>query len=379
MKPPTLNELRLDRFDIAPPQTLGAVRLFPIIDRHAPDDLRLGIRSYDPGGRRVELSDRTHYTSYIPHGLVLEWTTGNETRTQQGTALGRRDPTSRETSVFYKMARRAGDKRLRLLPLHVALEGFLALEFNGPPIAWTDYSKEVIRRGLGVRREKVIGGDGVDGLDEALRLFEIHEHQVGMVVFVADAVAQTFVAGHPDDYRLLHHSLIDDMYAEIFTHYSNGTAVGSLDLMLNADGIDDLSSLQRGVDDVLDRWNQQTTVMAGGLLDQPITSEPVYQSGQFSLQRFRTPLGPDVEGHIGEVIVDRQGRIRYLKTLRLSKSQVRRAALLELLGRHDWNLDEAAAAEGHSRDDLIVRMNNAGFGYTLNPEVLAATLRKRRR
>lgn len=394
MKQPLLTRLELTGLQIAPPQLLGSVRLFPVVCPEPTSDLRFGQRSYDEplgvvglngggdsGGGDSGGDYKETYTAYIPHGLVVSWTRGDEAATAFGATLDRRQDrkSGNLVRVHHRMARRDARNRLRLLPRHLALEGFLGLHFGGPSIAWSDYSKFAIRHGLGARFESTVPGGLVPGLADALRLFEIHEQQVGMLVFVSDALAGAFVVSHPDDYRLLHQSLIDDFFAELLVHYGTHGFAGNMELTLDDSEVDDLASLERAVLDVHDRWEQQAEVLASGLIDRPVTSERVYRLGAFQLQRFSTELASSAECHIGEAITGDDGRLHYLNTFRLSNNQINKALLLQRLSDHQWNLEAAARAKGDTKDDLIKWMETLGFGYLINPETLASARRSRRR
>src|SRR5690606_35292178 len=157
-----------------------------------------------------------------------------------------------------RMARKAGRNRLRFLPLQMALEGYLALHFGGPEIAWEEWARRAVAKGpsprceeaylgqegrgleealrvfeirpgqlarravakgLSPRCEEVYLGLEVRGLEEALRVFEIHPGQCGVMVYVADALASAFVTPHPDDYRALHPTLIEDLFGELVYVY----------------------------------------------------------------------------------------------------------------------------------------------------------------
>ena len=59
--------------------------------------------------------------------------------------------------------------------------------------------------------------------------------------------------------------------------------------------------------------------------------------------------------------------------------QCRRAFLLQQLAKHMWNLNACAAALNQSRDDLILRLEKAGFGYLLKKHVLEAARSSRRK
>lgn len=396
MTAPLLERVSLDGFDIAAPQILGSIMLFPVLDPEPRDDLRLHVRGYSSTGGVVDLDDGTNYAGYIPHSLIVDWRRDGEVVAQYGTDLRwrnrrrRLEPEASEVPVFRRMVRRIDRSRVRLLPLHLAMEGFLALQFGGPAIAWTDWSRQTRNHGLSFRAEAMTPGRAIDGLDEALGLFEIHENQVGVLVFDTGVLLSAFIAARPDDYRALHHTLIEDFYGDVLFHQASMENVASVDLELNlgrtngnqrTDETIDLGALEDAVGDVRRRWHDLAKQISTGLIDQPVTSEQVYRLSPFRLERFRTGLDLETESHIGEAIVDKRGRIRYLKTFRLTKAQTRRGALLQFLARHDWNLDDAAAADGNGRDQLILRISNAGFGYLLNPEVLAqaaAAARNRR-
>jgi hypothetical protein len=129
-----------------------------------------------------------------------------------------------------------------------------------------------------------------------------------------------------------------------------------------------------------DGWRAFHAVMAGGLFgDERFVSKPVYRMGRFTLSRFLPAFDPDGENHIGETITDREGRLAYLKTFRLSAAQTRRGHLLSRLAAHDWHLDDTAAALGTDRAELVHRIDRAGFGYLLRPDVIDAVRAQVRR
>ena len=79
--------------------------------------------------------------------------------------------------------------------MHLAMEGFLALQFGGPDVAWSEYSQRALSFGLSPRREMAVPGEAIRGLNDALRFFEIHDDQVGALVFTADALAWSLRTG----------------------------------------------------------------------------------------------------------------------------------------------------------------------------------------
>ena len=145
------------------------------------------------------------HTSYIPHAFVVEWSADGKAVVAYGAQLKSRQP--------------SGGNQMQILSLNMAMEGFLALHFNGPDTAWPEYSRFAIRNGLGSRHELSIFGCEIPGFDGALRVVEIHHQQVGLLVFVADALASIFVVSHPDDFRQIHTTLLKDFYAELLIFY----------------------------------------------------------------------------------------------------------------------------------------------------------------
>jgi hypothetical protein len=59
--------------------------------------------------------------------------------------------------------------RLRFLPLHLALEGYPSLQFGGPPIAWQEWTRHAVTRGLPPRVEASYAGAAITGLDDTGR------------------------------------------------------------------------------------------------------------------------------------------------------------------------------------------------------------------
>lgn len=198
---------RLDLTGLAtrPSQVWNAVRLVPLVRDEPVEDLRLSPQLYGDGAGLVEVGPRHAYISYIPHGFVATWTADGSPAATYGTQLSADGASAPAATMglrlHRRMARRQAKDRLRFLPMHLALEGYLALHFGGPTVAWEEWSQRAIRRGLSPRVEEAYAGTEVHGLADALRVFEIHPHQCGVMVYVADALAAAFVVPHPDDYR----------------------------------------------------------------------------------------------------------------------------------------------------------------------------------
>lgn len=380
-----LERLGLQGLALAPSQAWNSVRLVPLIRPGAPGDLRLAKRTYREAVMVVTLDgelldEGVKYISYVPHGLVVSWTDDGSPAATFGTNMATHDGKRFGSCVrvAHRMARREDRNRLRLLPLHLAMEGFLALHYGGPDVAWTEYSRQAISRGLEPRWESAVSGRAIQGLEDALRVFEIHEDQVGVLVFVADAFASAFVVSHPDDYRELHRSLLEDFYGELMYHYGLCGTSGHMDAELDSSGVRSLDDLERALGTMRAAWADFHEYMAAGIFDRALTSTRVYRCGPFQLQRFSTDLDPKGENHIGEAIVRADGTVEYLKTYRLSAAQTRRAVLLSSLAAHNWNLDATASGLRQSRDELVLRLEKAHFGYLLKDHVLHEARRRRR-
>ncbi|MCY1014364.1 ARPP-2 domain-containing protein [Pyxidicoccus sp. MSG2] len=373
---------------LAPSQVWGGIRLVPVLRDSVRDDLRFNRRTYDDHLTVVSLEGELKapglkYCTYVPHGLVVTWGQ-RQADAVQGTQLQAPDGKRVKVGPFsvrllHRMVHREDRNQLRMLPLHLAMEGFLALHFGGPDVAWTEYSREALSHGLSPRIESAVPGWASSALDGALRTFEVHERQVGLLLFNADVLLSAFVVSHPDDYRVLHRTLLEDFYGELLLQYGFLGAAPELGLSLDDARIASLEDLRAAVARMRADWADFHAFMAGGLFGAPVTSERIYEAGPFLLQRFHTSLVPSEENHLGEAIVREDGTLEYLKTYRLSAAQTRRAYLLQQLALSGWKLEGAAERFNTTRDDLVLRLRNAGFGYLLKEHVLEEATRRTRR
>jgi hypothetical protein len=265
-----------------PAQTWGSVRLVPLVRPHPIHDLRLHAKVYGDELSMVALPDKTLYTAYIPHSFVASWTDDGTPAAAFGTQLGKPLAHAR-VRTRRKMARRVERNRLRFLPLHLALEGFLALHFGGPAIVWEEWSHQAISRGLSPRIEEAYSGAEVSGLDDALRVFEIHPGQCGLLLYVADALAAAFVVPHPDDYRALHPTLILDMYGELIYEYAMYFPVRDSPAVIDDAAVFLLADLRRQAELREQEWpGFHESVMAAGVLSSPEHVRTVYRLGRFT-------------------------------------------------------------------------------------------------
>jgi len=371
--------------EIGSAQLFGNVRLVPLLRKVVREDLRLARRSYDEKIGIVALDgdplepQLAYASTYVPHGFVVSYSEDGVPVASFGATLAAagkaRDGRAVGSSarLLHRMVKREGARSLRMLPMHLAMEGFLALHFGGPSIAWAEYSRRALSRGLDPRSESAVSGSALPGFDDALRVFEIHERQTGMLVFIADALASAFVVPHPNDYRLLHRTMLEDFFGDLLYRY------GCMypDVMPYATGIDDrkirsLEDLRAAASLLRSDQAEFARYLTSGVLTRPVKSEVVYDLGPFQLSRFMTDLRLHEENHIGETILRDDGSVEYLKTYRLSDAQARRAHLLEILAANEWHLERTAKALSTTKAELVRRIVKAGFEYLLKANVARA-------
>ncbi|MEV0824188.1 ARPP-2 domain-containing protein [Nonomuraea rubra] len=362
----------LTGLDTRPAQTWGAMRLVPLVRREPIEDLRLHAKVYGDEAGMVLLPDRTLYTAYVPHAFVASWTGDGTPAAAYGTQLGQ---PLRHVGVRTRrrMARRVDTNRLRFLPLHLAVEGFLALHFGGPEIAWEEWSRQAIAHGLSPRAEDAYTGAEVRGLDDALKVFEIYPGQCGLLLYAGDTLASAFVVPHPEDYRALHPTLIRDLYGELIYEYALFYPARDFPAAIDESAVSSLADLRAEAERHEREWaGFHDSVMAAGLLRAPARVEEVYRMGPYTLSRFLPSFQRKSENHIGETITGADGRTAYLKTFRLSEAQSRRGHLLSELAAHGWNLAATAATLRISVPLLAARLERSGFGHLLRQDVMDA-------
>ncbi|WP_327356597.1 ARPP-2 domain-containing protein [Streptomyces sp. NBC_01304] len=371
-----MTRLDLTGLTTRPAQVWGGVRLVPLVREQPLTDLRLRHELFEDALLAVEADKNSYYTAYIPHGFVADWTKDGSPAAAYGTQLCDDEPV--HAVPMRRLVQRAGSQRLRFLPLHLALEGYLALHFGGPSVLWDEWSRRAIRKGLTPRAEMAYAGSQVQGLDDALRIFEIHPGQCGLMLYVADALAAAFVVPHPDDYRALHATLLQDMYGElVYQHAHYGGPVPEFTAKIpDSPQLTTLAALREAARGQERAWaTAHDTQLANGLLDESYEFDRLRRMGRYRLARFLPPFERQREQHIGEVITDLKGRVAYLKTIRLTENQIRRGHLLSQLARHDWNLADTAHALGATPVELVRRIRAAGFDGMLKRHVVEAAQR----
>lgn len=371
-----MTRLSFDGLTALPSQVWGGVRFVPLVRDRPVAGLRLHRQVYEMEPVIAVLDAKSSYISYIPHGFVATWTGDGTPAAAYGTQLTKDGITTSvgcmPLRMHRRMAKRVDKNRLRFMPLHLALDGYLALHFGGPTMVWDEWSQRSIARGLSPREEQAYRGAEVSDLADALRVFEIHPGQCGVLCYVADALAAAFVVPHPDDYRSLHPSLLLDLYGELIYHYAMlSMPVQRFHAAISDTHVRTLADLRAAAGRQRADWAAfHDSVMAGELLEPSYDIRRVYRLGDFTLSRFLPGFRRGEPNHIGELITDRRGTTAYLKTFRLSEKQVRRGHLLNQLAANDWNLADTAKTMRLSEAELGMRIQSAGLGVLLRQDVL---------
>jgi hypothetical protein len=377
-------QLNLTGLTVAPAQVCGGIRLVPLLRSLECRDVRLELRRYQEKFARVQLDEKhSEYWGFVPHGLVLRWGEADALEAAMGAQLKKVDNKRQDcqwfsTQALHRMVKREGKNALRMLPLHLALEGFLALQFGGPKIAWKEYSRFALSHGLGWRSETAVLGKSIYGFEDALKTFEIHDGQVGVLVFVADKLASAVVLPSSADYRMLHYSLLEDYFGELIWRYALlYSDPQDLEVRPDTSQAQDLAGLRLALERAKQHWADfAQNMMLQDLVGRPLITQKVYDVGGMQLERFTTELDSSQTNTIGECLTRADGELLYLKTFQLSNTQTERAWLLRHLAAHDWHLERAAAAIPLSFFALILRLERAGFGYLVKPHLLEEARRK---
>ncbi len=374
-----------------PPQSWGGVRLVPLVRRRPVSGIRLDARAV---GETIAVSTRERNTliGYVPHAYIATWTSDGSPAASYGTQLLRpqSEPHVAELGLRRLVQRKRrkpredqAQNRVRFLPLALALDGLLGLEFGGSDIAWRYLSRAALRNGLSPRVEVSISGYAVPGLEEALRVFEIEDGQSGVLVYVADQLVSAFVTPHPADYRALHASLVLDQFGDVF--YEPGfqhAAPHGADSRLGTrlPDVDSLAELRAALTAATDTWASGASgSWLGPDLFGVLMFDDMYQMGPFTLTRFLSSFTLDEPNHLGEAIVDDEGAVAYLHTYRLSGKQVRTGRLLSALREAEWNLPEVARVLDTDTDGVLRELAAIGLEGIVGRAVLAGWQARQRR
>ena len=110
---------------------------------------------------------------------------------------------------------------------------------------------------------------------------------MGVLVFVADTLANAFVVSDPQDYRQLHRSIIEDVFCEVLwfhgVHYNK---VPCFSFQLSEKNINSMEELENAFHKEQQRWHSFRADMAYELLQKPLFVQDVYKKNHFCIQRF---------------------------------------------------------------------------------------------
>lgn len=353
---------------LAPSQVCGAVRLVPVLRHHPRADLRLWSKRQDAVVTGLALGGNLYYYNYIPSALVLDWTDdGRPVVTPGSQLLGPRDRPQFikfEQKLVKRTAPRKlgeGERALRFFPQQLALEGLLAHHFGGPDIAWPAWSAQILRRGLSPRSESFVSGPAIRGLDEALRTFELHPDQVGVLVFVAEIFGAAFIMPSAAEYRPLHRSLLSDAFGEALADAARWHPIAYPWSLPTERPPRDLVDLKAQISQVRTGWAEFQTLVTADLLGEDLRWTQVYRAGPFSLARFLPSFEPGTRAHVGEAILDDEGEVQYLRTVLLGDDMRERAWWLDRLAGVGWHLPTLAERLRLTEDQLKRKLVRAGW------------------
>lgn len=368
--------LSLAGLTLGAPQIHGAIRLVPV--RRIAPLAGIAMHSFDLPERPASGEDEL--VRIAGHGLAFTTDTLAPS-TVFGTKLG----TSRRAGLLalgapgarlFRRETRPGRPHFRFLRQQIALEGYLYLAARGPEIAFAEYAARALRGGAVMPMPVEERGMRLRGLRDALRVFELHDDQVGVLVYAADVFASAFVMPTPADYRRLHASLVLDLFGDLihqyaFFHDAVHTGVPDID----AEAVHSLDDLERAVCEMRAAFASQQHDLAAGLLRAELVFEHLHTMRDFTLERFLPSFDPSSDNHVGEQVLGPDGELAYLSTYRLSAAQAKRGYLLSRLVAHGWDLALAAGELGTDVEGLVLRLRNAGFGYLIKAHVLAEAQR----
>lgn len=345
-------------------QSWGALRLVPLLRAEPILDLRLATYRAETYSVQIEGRDPcrgVHYTGYLPYGLVVDWTADARPVVTTQTALGARNLAKVARPLDRRLVREVDKNRLRMFPLHLAIEGFLGLAFGGPDILEEAWSRTLVYNGLSPRSEAALSGEAMPDLAEALRVFEVVPGQCGALIYLGGVLAQVLVVPHPGDYLALHRALLEDVWGPELRYFSEIVAP---EPEFRLDPVDTLQGLRAAFEATYALWTQAEAEPSQVFWDQPLASQKVKTAGPYTLHRFFTPLG-EATAHLGEVMVGRQGQVAYLKSYRLDQTQRRRGHILATLDRAGWDKKKAADILMMPEATLDAELVHLGLGWML--------------
>lgn len=356
-----LGTLPLPGIEALPSQPFGPLHLVPLMRTAPPVDLPL-----IPVARPWITDDDTHSgVVLVPHGAVTGFDgsaplVAYSTQIVNAHNAERRVRTAR---MDYPIGRRDASSRVRMLPMHLSLEGALLSTFDASPETWARRSKVRVYDGS-VRSER----SAASVVESALRTFELHPAQCGALVYAADTLLAAFVAPSPEVYAELHRAIVGDLLGGTMQLYlsRHDAAERPFKLELGGAAIRTLDDLRLALARTRAPWPTAVSALREGLSKTPLVTRGSTRAQPYTVRRFSTGLTLDGGNALGEVVTRDDGAIAWLSFLRLSDAQTRRAYLLAELAAAGWSPETLAARrKGGAVDDTEKQLLNAGFEHVL--------------
>lgn len=366
----------LNNFEFGSSQVWGNIRILPVLSNNYSNNLRLQMRKYNENIQIVNVDKNLSYFSYIPHAFIIKYDKEGSSYSTKGTKVTSKDGKvygNKDFSIRYneKMFKKESKQTFRFLPFHTAMEGYLEISFNQPRTHWEEYRGKALAFGLAFRYEYNYSGRLLPDLEDALRLFEIYENQVGSILYINDFPASVFIVSHPEDYRILHNTLILDQYSELIYYYGvMANQVSPFNFKINENNVNSIDTLKREFYKSLNQITEFEKSVANHLISYETDFKKLNDFGEYSFGRFISSLEENKSAFIGESIIDKNNNIQYMKTFHLSVEQTRKARLLKNLEKNDWNITNTAKEMKISYEELIKLMERLGFAYLLKPEII---------
>lgn len=366
----SVDNLNFSNFKLMPSQIYGSIRLIPLVKENYDKQLKFNYEKYD-ALNIIKVDKNLQYTSYTPHAFHVSYDDDKQINNQK----------DKSPIVFSdKMIKKSGKSTVRFFPLHNAMESFLSLYFCGPDIIWEEYSGSAKKDCLSPRYERSISGKYIQGLEQALKIFEIYENQVGILLLVADKLTSVFILPNPQDYKVLHKTLVEDFFGDLIYYYGYlHTDIRQFEQKIDESKVNSLNDLKKELGFMKTQLADFYSLMAESIFNQSIETRDNYTLGKYNMNRFITDINQGSEHHIGEMIKDESGEIQYMKTYLLSDLQIKRAKVLKALSVHYWHLEKTADYFKMSLAKFILDIEKIGFGYIIKKPILEKIRKEERK
>jgi hypothetical protein len=355
----------LSSLSAAPVQYFGEISIVPLLRKDPPQDLRLFRRGVAP------TADNSY--ALFPHGMIFSSKDNQDAQVIFGTQILKWNAIE-EQLRYSNLKTRSGEnqssRRLRFLPLDLSTEGFVEHYYGATPSAWEDYATLLVSKKTVPTQEWAQVRESNPDIDECLRSFEMHAEQTGLLVFIQNELALAMVLPNHEDYQAVHPSILEDLCRGMFGFYGKFPTKIIAPTLPNDKQINDLETLRASVKRLKAQWSTSHSSFVGGALELPLNFSSTLTVGPFRYKRFGSQLLQTRENILGESIHRDSGRLEFLITYKLTRSETRRTYVVECFSRANWEPRAAAASMGISLEEFYDRMRHSGLAYLLEPRVL---------